>query len=70
MEWLKEQNKKRPSESAHAFIERLDKSSLTKEDKARKIIEFTERLEKKAKRKEQNDPTGGTVDDELDGLYL
>lgn len=45
--------------------------SISKEEKMKKILEFTDRIEKTAKRKEQLNKIGsGGVDDELDALYL
>lgn len=70
LQWLREKNKNRPAESAQAFINRLEKTNLPREEKAKRIMEFTDRLEKKAKRREQLDQSSTGVDGQLDGLYL
>jgi hypothetical protein len=69
---LREKNKNRGVESAQDMLRKLEKDHLPREAKARKILEFTERLEQKAKRREELEKLGvsGAVDEELDMLYL
>lgn len=69
---LREKNKNRGVESAQDMLRKLEKDHLPREEKAKKILEFTERLEQKAKRREELERVGvsGAVDEELDMLYL
>jgi len=66
----RERNKKIPPITAQGLIERLDRKHLTKEEKSKQITYFTEKLEMKAKRREEVEKIGGGVSEELDSLYL
>lgn len=49
---LRKAGKNRVSESAHDLLNKLERGSVPKEEKMKKILEFTDRIEKTAKRKE------------------
>ena len=43
---------------------------MTREEKSKQILDFTSRIEMKAKRREEVEKIGGGVSEELDSLYL
>ena len=68
---LRNKNKNRASQSAHQLLNKLQKVHISKQDKTKKILQFTDKIQNAAKRKEQLQKIGGNkVDDELDALYL
>lgn len=66
---LREKNKG-AAHNIQGLVEILDRKGYSKEEKARRIMDFTTHLELKAKRKEEVSRYGGETSEELDDLYL
>lgn len=47
--------------TAHGLLERLERRQLPRDEKAKCIMDFTEKLEKKAKMREEVEKMGGGV---------